>query len=134
MELINKTLTYNINYYKRVIGYILDYYDTAIKFYRPNGRYMIKVLEINNDNGIKYVANRKKYFCLNETIIKNRVIQTSSHKTSEIYYTNRKNVAIRIAKLLDDYNSLVSIVDRRNNGKTLFIKKDNYDSRQIIVK
>jgi len=104
---------------------------------RPdNGRYMIKKQSLKYCMGFGWnkIAYRKTYFVCAIAGIS----FTLNKKDCDIFYTNNWSVACKVAKMLstDATNELVSIVDRKQNGKETYVlnktlKRATYN---IIVK
>lgn len=101
---------------------------------KPNGRYMIKKQSLKYA-GLSYnhVAYRKTYFLANNGVS----FAVNHRKHPEIFYTNNKRIAQRLAKLLTGSGmELISIVDRKESGKETYVLNNaqRLRSNKIIVK
>ena len=119
---------------------LYTYYD-KIKSNRKDrtGRYMIKKVSLVHGDGcgLDLFTTSKKYFCYADAGIG----FTSDRKDGAIFYSNNYQQTLKLAKLLlyetyNGWNTLISIVDRKDSGKETYIvnKKLKNLNRKIFVK
>lgn len=101
---------------------------------RPNGRYMIKKQSLKYAGmSFNQMTFRKTYFLYTDGIS----FSVNNKKHKDVFYTNNKRIAVRLAKLLvGSYNELISIVDRENSGNETYVlsRQQQLGSNKIIVK
>jgi hypothetical protein len=131
-----KEMTDIISGYKTYDGHrIFKFYDLIKTLVNnPDGRYMIKKQSLKHKPmSWNYTAFRKTYFLFKDGIS----FSVNNRKDPDIFYTNNKRIAVRVAKLLTgDYMELVSIVDRKDSGKETYVlnKQQQRSSYKIYVK